>query len=161
VLYIAKSHHSRAEVSSSPLYPVAIYPSTVSVPAVLTKCRSYIGLCALRQDHHHGRKKVLRVLFISLLLDLVRHALFVLPTDWQSNSTRYRLHSSCHSSPSSSNSTVTMRPAIRTPSSPRSSAASTRTRTRSRSPSTRATTSSCSAAHSAHSSRYARPWHRP
>jgi hypothetical protein len=171
VLYIAKSHHSRAEVSSSPLYPVAIYPSTVSVPAILTKCRPYIGCCALRQDHHHGFASTTSVSgaaqegpegLVHLVAARFGASCPLCTTNcWHPNTTRYRSPSSCHSSRSSSNSTATMRRAIQTRSSPRFSAASTPTRTRSRSPSTRATTSSCSAAHSAHSFRYARPWHRP
>jgi hypothetical protein len=161
----------RAAASALPLFPVApiVYSTLTQLTASLPRCQLLCSLARLHTAQAFSemgadtapvapalRKRVLKVLFISLLLDLVRHCPFVSPSMLADQDSRYRSHLSSLSFPSSSSSTATMRPAIRTRSSPRSLRASTRTRIRSRNPSSRATILSCSAELLGHSSRCAR-----
>lgn len=113
-----------------PSYPIAIYPRECGC----TRCHHFTvalirSLLVLQTTTMTSggllpvsatlRKKVLRVLFISLLLDLVRHA--TPRTTAQSNIPRSHLRSYYHSSPNSSSSTATPKLATRIPSFPRSS----------------------------------------
>lgn len=117
------------------------------------------------------RKRVLKVVFISLLLDLVSRVSVALPRSRPTISlhefARYPSPSSSLSSPSSSNSTATPKPQptrtplLRTPSCHGSSASSMPTRPPLRAPSTLAMTLYCSVAPLDRSSPCSRPSRRP